>query len=96
MTIGIKIRFAEEKQPYTARACNKRYLICTKPFNPQRTVLYTIVDLQEKTRGPENLVFGLGAETDEECQKMLERISSGQTEISRRREINLRIVEINI
>lgn len=72
--VGTRIYFAEEKAPYRIRARSDRYLVCTKPFNPQKTVLYTIVDLLEGVRGPENLVFGFGAETDEQCAEMVKRL----------------------
>ena len=52
--VGDKIRFAEEKRPYVIQACSNRYLICTKPFNLKKTVLYTIVDLKEGIRGADN------------------------------------------
>ena len=87
--VGDKIHFVGERNAYTIRACDSRYQICTKPFNPQRTVLYTIVDLQEKIRGTENLVFGMGFETDEECQEALQRLQSGKTEISYRNRVEL-------
>ena len=74
--VGDKIHFDGERNAYTVRACDSRYLICTKPFNPKKTVLYTIVDLQEKVRGTENLVFGMGFETDEDCQEALQRLQS--------------------
>jgi hypothetical protein len=72
--IGARVYFQEEKKPYTVRVRSERFLVCTKPFNPQRTVLYTIIDLKENVRGPENLVFGMGAETDEHCVSMVERL----------------------
>ena len=67
--VGDKIHFEGERNAYTIRACDSRYLICTKPFNPRKTVLYTIVDLQEKVRGTENLVFCMGFETDKIAKK---------------------------
>ncbi len=93
--VGDKIRFAEERLAYTVRAANDRFAVCTKPFNPKHTVLYTVVDLKQEIRGTENLVFGMGAETDEQCREMLERISSGETGISHRNRINLRIGKIS-
>ena len=89
MKKGDKIKFEEEKQRYTIRAMSDRYAICTKPMNALKTVLYTIVDFKEKIRGPENLVFGFGAETDKQCEEMLERLEKGETEISHRNRINL-------
>ena len=88
---GSKITFAEEKRPYVVRALGERYAVCTKPFNLKHTVLYTIIDIDEKIRGTENLIFGMGAETDEDCDEMLQRLESGQTEISHRNRVTLRI-----
>lgn len=95
--VGDKIKFKEERLLYTIRARNEDYLICTKPFNPRHTVLYCIVDLKKQIRGPENLVFGAGAETDEECSQMLSRVSQkgvNQTEVSYRRKLPLNIEKI--
>jgi len=92
MKTGDKIEFEEEKRPYKIRALGKRYAVCTKPFNLQGTVLYTVVDFVDKIRGTENLVFGLGAETDEQCNKMLSRLEIGRTEVSHRNRISLNIV----
>lgn len=89
--VGDKIKFVEEKQSYTIRALGKRYAVCTKPMNALKTVLYTVCDFQEKIRGTENLVFGFGAETDEQCQEMLKRLETGETEISYRNRIKLNI-----
>lgn len=93
MKIDDKIKFKEEKQRYTIRALNERYAICTKPFNLKKTVLYTIVDFVEKVRGTENLVFGMGAETEKQCEEMLVRIETGKTEISYRNRVPLDLEE---
>lgn len=89
MKKGDKVKFEREKQRFTVRAIGKRYAVCTKPFNPKKTVLYTVIDFKEKVRGTENLVFGMGAETDEHCQEMLERLESGETEVSHRNRVSL-------
>lgn len=89
--VGDKIKFIEEKKPYSIISCDSRYLICTKPYNPKRTVLYTIVDLQENVRGTENMIFCQGFETKEECDEALERLQTGESEISRRNKIQLNI-----
>lgn len=94
--VGSKIKFKSEKQRYTVRASNTAYAICTKPFNARHTVLYTIVDNIHKVRGPENLVFGFGAETSEDCEEMLERVTSGETEVSYRHGIALDLEYIYI
>jgi hypothetical protein len=94
--VGQKIKFAEEKQAYIIKACNDKFLVCTKPFNLKRTVLYSIVDLDQNIRGTENLVFGLGAETEEECQEMLDRLASGETEVSYLYRIPLNIEKVMV
>ena len=88
-----KIKFKEEKQRYTIQASNDRFLICTKPFNPKKTVLYTIVDLEKKIRGTENLIFCMGYETQELCIEALERLVTGESKISHRDRIELNIEE---
>lgn len=98
--VGDQIKFRNEKQRYRIRACNERFLICTKPFNPKQTVIYTIVDLEEKIRGPENLIFGMGFETDTQCLDALNRLMGKDkdvgfpTEISHRNRVPLDIEEI--
>lgn len=89
---GSKIWFRGEKQAYTVRASNVAFCILTKPFNARKTVLYTIIDWEQKVRGAENLIFGMGAETDEQCREMLERITNGESEVSSRRVEPLDIV----
>ncbi len=73
------------------RAAGLRFAVLNKPFNPKKTVIYTIVDLEEGVRGTENLVFGMGAETTEHCVAMLQRLESGKTEVSHRNRVNLEI-----
>lgn len=82
--IGARVWFAGEKKPYKVRARNDRYLICTKPFNPQKTVLYTIVDLQRGVRGRDNLIFGSGYETDEQIRESMQKLEGGDMGVSYR------------
>lgn len=74
---GAKVKFLNEKRPYTVICTSRRYTICSKPFNIKHTVLYTIIDWDEMVRGPEDLIFGMGAETREECMNMLVRLLDG-------------------
>jgi len=90
-TVGEKVKFTSEKRRYTVRAAGVRFAVLNKPFNPKNTVLYTVVDLQEGIRGTENLVFGAGAETPEQCEAMLKRLEAGETEVSHRNYVNLDI-----
>jgi len=93
--IGTKIYFLKEKRPYVVKALNERFIICTKPFNLQKTVYYTIIDINENIRGTNNLVFNLYDYKDindiNECLKDLE---SGETQISHRNRVELDIINI--
>lgn len=91
--VGEKLYFEGERLGYTVQAARGRYAVCSKPFNPLRTVLYCIVDFETQVRGPEGVVFGLGAETREDCQSMLRRICSGRSDISYRHRAPLRVTK---
>jgi len=86
---GERIWFDDEKRPYKVRAGNERYTICTKPFNPKKTVIYSIIDWVERKRSTENLIFCMGFETDEECEEALQRLIEGKSELSKRNQIDL-------
>ena len=89
VSIGDKVYIPGEKRPYRVRARNERFVICTKPCFG--TVLYFIVDLENKWRGPDNMVFCFGYETDEDCKERLEELQKGTIEVSVRRGIPLDI-----
>lgn len=91
--VGQKIKFEEEKQRYTVKAVSDNFVICSKPFNPRKTVLYCIIDIKKNIRGPESLIFPMGCETEEEIQEMLQRLEEGISEVSYRRFLPLNIVE---
>jgi len=56
--------------------------------------VYTIVDNEQNIRGTENLIFGLGFHTEEKCQQAIERLATGETEISHRNRIALSVTKI--
>jgi hypothetical protein len=92
MQVGQRVKFRAERAPYTVRAVSSdgRWVICTKPFNPQRTVLYTIVDFESGVRGPDNY-GGLGYESPEEIARVMERLEEGDAEVSYRYDLCLDI-----
>lgn len=89
---GDKIYVPGEVRPYRVRCRDDRYIICTKPYNPQRTVMYFIIDLEEQVRGPDNQVFCSGYETQEQCEERLRELQSGYIEVSRRNCVPLDIM----
>jgi len=89
--VGDKIYIPNQKKSYTVKARDDRYIICTKPFNPKHTVLYFIIDIVDKWRAPDNMIFCSGYETDEDCQERLKELQDGIIELSIRRGIKLDI-----
>ena len=91
VSVGDKVYIPNQKRPFRVRARDDRYIICTKPFNPKHTVIYFIVDLVKKWRAPDNMIFCMGYETDEDCQDRLRQLQNGEIELSMRRGIPLDI-----
>lgn len=91
VNIGDKVCVPTDKRPYTVKARDERYIICTKPFNVRHTVLYFIIDLLNKWRAPDNMIFCSGYETTEDCQERLKELQDGTIELSRRRGVPLDI-----
>ena len=86
---GDPVYINNEKRPYRVKCRDDRYIICTKPYNPQRTVMYFIADLKEQRRGPDNMVFCFGYETQEQCEERLHELQTGTIEVSRRHDVPL-------
>ena len=87
--VGDKIYVPECKRPFKVRCRDDRFIIATKPFNARKTVIYFIIDLKEKLRGPDNMIFCNGYETDEDCLNRLSELQSGKISVSLRRSIPL-------
>ena len=96
MITAQKVKLGAERQRYTVMAHNERFAIMTKPFNAQKTYLYTIVDLERGVRGPCNLIFGLPCDvnTPDGAAEALAKMEAGEMEVSRRRCVDLSAGEI--
>ena len=81
---GDPVYVPNEVRPYRVKCRDDRYIICTKPYNPQRTVMYFIIDLECCVRGPDNMVFCSGYETQEQCEERLKELQEGKIEVSYR------------
>ena len=82
-----RVYLETEVRPYKVRCRDDRYIICTKPYNPKHTVMYFIVDLKEQRRGPDNMVFCSGYETQEQCEERLKELQEGLIEVSHRHDV---------
>ena len=86
---GDPVFVPNEVRPYRVKCRDDRFIICTTPFNPMRTVMYFIIDLERGLRGPDNMVFCSGYETQEQCEERLKELQSGWIEVSTRRSVEL-------
>lgn len=107
---GDKVRFApgrrlSNRKFFTVRAANKFFAVCTYPLNMikrmgkgkykfTKTVMYTVIDWMQDIRGTENLIFGMGAESDKSCREMLDRLTNGESEVSHRNNCVLEIEKV--
>lgn len=83
---GDKVYFIGERMGYTIRACDDRYLICTKPYNFRpNTCIYTIVDLQENIKGMDSYIIGpYDYWSQEDCDNGLKELQDGTMKLSYR------------
>lgn len=89
LNVGDKVYIPSEKRPYKVMARDDRYIICTKPFNPKKTVMYFIVDLRLLLRGPDDSVFCAGYENQEQCEERLKELRNKRISVSSRRSVKL-------
>lgn len=90
--VGQRIKFKKEVRTYKIVGVTPRYLVCLKSFRvrPQYRYLYTIVDLQEKERGPDHWLLGkYDYEDAEDLALALQELESGECKLSPRRSIKL-------
>lgn len=89
LKVGDPVYIWGEVRPYRVRCRDERFIICTKPFNPKRTVMYFIIDIEKGIRGTDNRVFCMGYETDEQCKERLKELQNGEIEVSHRNHVQL-------
>ena len=89
LKVGDPVYVWKEVRPYRVKCRDERFIICTKPYNPQHTVMYFIIDLEKGIRGPDNMVFCSGYETQEQCEERLKELQTGWIEVSQRHCVKL-------
>lgn len=92
LKVGDYVWIPENKNPFVVKARDERYIICTKPYNPQHTVIYFIIDLVRNVRGTDDRIFCFGYETKEMCEERLEDLQSGLMEVSYRNFVPLDVM----
>nr|WP_156736353.1 hypothetical protein [Mycobacterium sp. E3298] len=97
LKVGDKVFFRTDKRPYTVKACNESFAICTKPFNIQKTCLYTIIDWRKGKRNRNNMIFNPYDYTkQEDIDQCLRELSDPEhvCEISHRGAVDMDIVRV--
>jgi hypothetical protein len=97
LEVGDKVYFARYKRPFTVKACNSEFAICTKPLNILRTCLYTIIDWKQGLRNRNNMVFNpYDYEIQDDIDQCLRDLSDPDhvCEISHRGAVRLDIVKV--
>lgn len=89
LKVGDPVFIPLDVRPYRVKCRDERFIICTKPFNLKHTVMYFIIDLERKVRGPDDRVFCMGYETQEQCEERLKELQTGQIEVSYRRSVGI-------
>lgn len=93
MNVGDLVYFTEKPRTFfRVQAANDRFAVLSRPHF--KTVLYCIVDHENQWRAPEDYIFGFGAETREQCEAMLARVTAGESGLSRRHGIELHVAKI--
>jgi hypothetical protein len=94
LAVGDRVWLGGKKQPWTVRARGPRYVILTKPYNPKRSTLYTVIDLELGIRGTDDYVGSLGYETPEQIDASMALFDSGEAEISTRNNVKLDLTRV--
>ena len=92
LKVGDYVWIPENKKPFVVKARDEQDIICTKPYNPQHTVIYFIIDLVRNVRGTDDRIFCFGYETKEMCEERLEDLQSGLMEVSYRNFVPLDVM----
>ena len=88
--VGDKIRLFGQRNRFTVRARNERFVILSKNFFGSDRSYYTIIDFEKKWMGPDNLVFGM-FDYLTDAEEALQELISGKIEVSRRRGISFEV-----
>lgn len=89
LELGDRLYFKGEKKGFEIKSRNQRYLICTKPFNPKKTVVYTILDSEELINSTNNYVFNpYDYLSQADIDESLVDLVADKYELSRRHQVN--------
>lgn len=98
LKVGNKVKFKEDKRPYTVKASRGKFAICTYPAFG--TAVYCIIDFDREIRSPNDYTFNPFDYTKQEdidrCMDdlFLPETDGTRCELSQRRKCDLNIENI--
>jgi hypothetical protein len=89
--VNDKVYFSDEPRiAYWVKARNDRYAILTRPYNPRRTVIYSIWDMEKKIRSTNDYVFNpYDYNKQEDIDQSLTDLMNGEYQLSRRNQVKV-------
>lgn len=92
LKVGDKVYFLSQTSPMTLKARSQRYLILTEPFYRNKTVYYSIVDLDNQWKAPnDRIVNPYNYEEQADIDECLHDLILGKVELSKKRGVKLNI-----
>lgn len=79
-TPGTKIKWKGQNKRFKVIARNENFIIITRPYNPQRTYEYSILDLEYMKCNKDNYYCKYNYQDKEECTEALEELQKGRDE----------------
>jgi len=87
LQVGDTAKFYNDDLTWTVRIRSGQFIILTAMDG--KTPMYTILDLVDMVRGPDNLVFSNGYITDEDMSERMIELLTGDIAVSRRHRVAL-------
>ena len=87
LQVGDTAKFYDDDLTWTVRIRSGQFIIMTAMDGV--TPMYTIIDLVDMVRGPDNLVFSNDYITDQDMSERMIELLAGDIAVSRRRRVAL-------
>lgn len=80
---GTKLQWKGQKKRFNVIARNDNFIIITRPYNPQKTYEYSILDLEYMQCNKDNYYCKYNYQDKEECKEALKELQEARDEEKR-------------
>ena len=80
---GTKLQWKGQKKRFNVIARNDNFIIITRPYNPQKTYEYSILDLEYMKCNKDNYYCKYNYQDKEECKEALKELQEARDEEKR-------------